>query len=176
MTILELIWAFFIANILGYGGGPPIIPLLQEQVVDTFGWMTLREFGDVLALGNALPSPIATKLGGYIGYRTAGIPGMLAALAATILPTGAAMIVLFKFTDKFKGSPHVAAMTQAVRPIVAVLMAILAYEFFAASHQSSGILQTALLSAASLVALEKFKIHPAVVIGAALVYGALALR
>jgi len=172
MTWIELFWAFFISNLLGYGGGPPIIPLLQAEVVDRYQWMTLEQFGDVLALGNALPSPIATKLGGYIGYQIAGVPGALIGLFATIVPTAAAMIVLFKFINVFKGSPQVAAMTLIVRPIVAVLMGMLAYQFLSSAYRSAGIWQTALLTAASLIALERFNVHPAVVIGAALAYGA----
>jgi chromate transporter len=175
MTLLEIFWAFFVPNILGYGGGPPIIPLLQGEVVDHFKWMSLEQFGNVLALGNALPSPIATKLAGYIGYQVAGIPGAAVALIATIAPSAIAMVILFKFLNFFKASPQVAAMTQIVRPIVAVLLGTLALQFFTSAYQSAGIWQTALLTAVSFVALEKWKIHPAVVVGLALVYGAVVL-
>ncbi|OXM82871.1 chromate transporter [Paenibacillus rigui] len=172
MTLLYLFWAFFVPNILGYGGGPPIIPLLQAEVVDHFGWMTLEQFGDVLALGNALPSPIATKLAGYIGYQVAGAPGAIVALLATIAPTAIAMVILYKFLHLFKASPQVMAMTQIVRPIVAVLLGTLAFQFFASAYASAGLWQTAALTALSLIALEKFKIHPGIVVASALVYGA----
>ncbi|WP_248926940.1 chromate transporter [Paenibacillus hamazuiensis] len=175
MTLLDIFWAFFVPNILGYGGGPPIIPLLQGEVVDHFGWQSLEQFGDVLALGNALPSPIATKLGGYIGYQVAGIPGAAVALIATIAPTAVAMVILFKFREAFKTSPQVAAMTEIVRPIVAVLLGTLAYQFLASAYQSVGLWQTALLTALSLVALEKLKLHPGLVVGGALLYGAFVL-
>ncbi|ERM17237.1 hypothetical protein P615_21915 [Brevibacillus laterosporus PE36] len=33
MIYLQIFWAFFITNILGYGGGPPSIPLIQNEVV-----------------------------------------------------------------------------------------------------------------------------------------------
>jgi len=171
MRLLELLWAFFVSNILGYGGGPPIIPLIQAEVVDHYQWMTLEQFADVLALSNALPSPIATKLGGYIGYQVGGILGAVVSLAATIVPTAIAMIILFKFLHLFKTSPQVMAMTQVVRPIVAVLMGILAYQFLGSAYQSSGVIQTGLIAIVSLIALEKFKIHPAFVIITALVYG-----
>jgi chromate transporter len=69
MIYLHIFWAFFIANLLGYGGGPATIPLIQNEVVNHYQWMSLSEFGDVLAIGNALPGPIATKMGGYIGYE-----------------------------------------------------------------------------------------------------------
>ncbi|MBA2940185.1 chromate transporter [Paenibacillus sp. CGMCC 1.16610] len=175
MKLLEIFWAFFVPNILGYGGGPPIIPLLQAEVVDHYGWMNVEEFGNVLALGNALPSPIATKLAGYIGYQVGGILGAVVALIATILPTALAMVLLFKFINFFKGAPQVMAMTLIVRPIVAVLLGTLALQFFNSAYQSAGIWQTAFLAAASFMALEKWKVHPAAVVGLGLVYGAFVL-
>ncbi len=175
MVWFEIFWAFFISNLLGYGGGPSVIPLLQEEVVNHFHWMGLAPFGEVLALANALPSPIATKMGGYIGYQLGGIAGALLALAATILPTAIAMIILYKFIHIFKSSPQVTAMTRMVRPIVAVLIGILAFQFLQGAYQSSGLLQTAVLSAGSMIALQKLKLHPALVISMALGYGALFL-
>jgi chromate transporter len=175
MLYLEIFWAFFIPNILGYGGGPPIIPLLQEEVVGHYGWLTLEEFGEILALGNALPSPIATKLAGYIGYQVGGVIGATIALLATIAPTAIAMVILFKFLHLFKTAPQVKAMTQIVRPIVAVLLGILAYEFFFSAFESAGLWQTAFLTAVSFVALERFKIHPGIVVGVSLLYGAVIL-
>ena len=75
MIYWQLFLAFFIPNIVGYGGGPAIIPLIENEVVGTYGWMTHQGFAETLALGNALPSPIATKMAGYIGYRVGGVLG-----------------------------------------------------------------------------------------------------
>ena len=55
MIYLEIFWSFLIANLLGYGGGPATIPLIQIEVVNEQDWMTLSEFGDLLAIANALP-------------------------------------------------------------------------------------------------------------------------
>ena len=34
MMYWDIFWSFFIANILGYGGGPATIPLIQNEVVN----------------------------------------------------------------------------------------------------------------------------------------------
>lgn len=73
--------------------------------------MTRQEFGEVLAMGNALPGPIATKMAGYIGFEVAGVLGSLVALAATVIPTLVAMILLLNLLNKFKDSPKVKRMT-----------------------------------------------------------------
>lgn len=67
MLILFLFWAFFLSNLLGYGGGPASIPLNYEEIVNHFHWMTNEGFSNMLALANALPGPIATKIAAYVG-------------------------------------------------------------------------------------------------------------
>jgi chromate transporter len=176
MIYLQLFWAFFISNILGYGGGPPSIPLIQNEVVNHYGWLTVNEFGEILAVANALPSPIATKLAGYIGYEVAGASGAAVALAATVAPTAIAMIVLMRFLELFQGAPQVKAMTQSVRPIVTVLLGVMAFQFFLGAVEGIGWGHTALLSAAAFLSLEKWKVHPALVIAVAMGYGAVFLR
>ena len=75
MMYWDIFRSFFIANILGYGGGPATIPLIQNEVVNRYDWMSLSEFGDLLAIANALPGPIATKMAGFIGYELGGAIG-----------------------------------------------------------------------------------------------------
>lgn len=87
MIYIDIFLAFFIPGIIGYGGGPASIPLIENQVVSTYGWMTTAQFSDTLALANALPGPIATKLAGYIGYEQGGVLGAVIALFATVGPS-----------------------------------------------------------------------------------------
>jgi len=43
MIYIQLFMAFFVSNILGYGGGPASIPLIQKEVVDRYHWLTVKE-------------------------------------------------------------------------------------------------------------------------------------
>lgn len=165
MKQLDIFMAFFRVGILGYGGGPSSIPLVHKEVVDKYKWMDTDEFGDVLALGNALPGPIATKMAGYIGYRVGGILGMITALAATMVPTIVLMIILLTALNTFKDQPWVAGMTKAVVPVVAVMLATLTWDFVKKSSKSSlGWGWTLLFVAVSLILLEFVNIHPAIII------------
>lgn len=168
----HLFLAFFIPGIVGYGGGPSSIPLVQYEVVDRYGWLSMEEFGEILALGNALPGPIATKMAGYIGFEVGGYFGAFIALFATVAPSLMAMIFLLSLLYKFKDSPKVKRMTNLIRPTIAVLLGVLAYEFFFTSWTSAGTVQTIALGSISFLLLEKWKVHPAYVIAGALVYGA----
>ncbi|MCD8508567.1 MAG: chromate transporter [Bacillus sp. (in: Bacteria)] len=175
MIYWEIFLAFFIPGIVGYGGGPATIPLIEYEVVIRYEWMTVEEFAEVLALGNALPGPIATKMAGFIGFEQAGILGAAVGLFATIAPSLILMIVLLRLLYRFKDSPKVKLLSNIVRPTIAVLLGVLAWRFVATSSVESGWIQTGILLVVSYLLLEKWKVHPAFVILGALIYGALFL-
>lgn len=173
MIYWQIFLAFFIPGILGYGGGPASIPLVEKEVVDRYGWMTTQEFGEVLALGNALPGPVATKMAGYIGYTEGGILGSAVALFASVAPSLILMIALMVTLLKYKDSPKVKNITKMIRPVLAVLLGAMALQFFMTSYDTSGSIQTIVLVIISYWLLEVRKMHPAYVILMALAYGAL---
>ncbi|WP_147804132.1 chromate transporter [Alkalicoccus halolimnae] len=175
MTYWEIFLAFFIPGIVGYGGGPATIPLIEHEVVHRYEWMNVEEFGEVLALGNALPGPIATKMAGYIGFVEGGIIGAFIALFATIAPSLILMVILLGILMKFKNSPKVKMLSAVVRPTIAVLLGVMTIRFIDTSYDDNGILQTIVLLGAGYYLLEVRKIHPAYVIIGALLYGALFL-
>lgn len=131
--MLAKLWHLFIAfgtaTLLGYGGGPAIIPIYEHQVVNKYGWMDTAEFGRSLAFGNALPGPIATKLAAYIGYKVAGWPGSMVALVAVVMPTALMMIALAGVMIKLEHNPYIKGMIRGIQPVIFVMMAMLAYDF-----------------------------------------------
>lgn len=173
MIYWHIFLAFFIPGILGYGGGPASIPLVENEVVDRYEWLTVSEFSEVLALGNALPGPIATKMAGYIGFQQGGVIGAAVGIFATVAPSLILMLALLALLYKYKDSPQVKRMSNYVRPAICVLLGIMTFNFFATSYVDSGIFQTLFLIVVSFLLLEKIKIHPAYVIIGALGYGAI---
>ncbi|WP_413303983.1 chromate transporter [Bacillus sp. 1P10SD] len=175
MLYWHIFLAFFIPGIVGYGGGPASIPLVENEVVDHYGWMTVPEFSEVLALGNSLPGPIATKMAGYIGYEQGGVLGSIVGIFATVAPSLLLMIVLLGILYKYKDSPKVKRMTNYIRPTIAVMLGVMAFSFFSTSYSDSGVLQTLILVGVSFFLLEKLKVHPAYVIMGSLIYGGIFL-
>ena len=135
---LNIFIAFFRSGMLGFGGGPSSIPLIHKEVVSTFKWMTDDEFSNVVALGNTLPGPINTKMAGYIGYRVGGMIGLLVALFAGVLPTVLLMLALLTSFNQFKDNPNVQGMTNAIVPIVGVMMGVLTWGFLKKAKNGLG--------------------------------------
>lgn len=175
MIYLHIFMAFFIPSILGYGGGPASIPLIEKEVVDRYEWLTVHQFSEMLAVGNTLPGPIATKMAGYIGYQQGGIFGSVVALFATIAPSLILMVVFLGLIYKYKDSPNVKKMTQLIRPAIAILLGVMTFDFFFSSYGNIGMYSTIFLVVISFLLLERWKVHPALVIVGALFYGALFL-
>jgi chromate transporter len=167
--------AFFIPGIVGYGGGPSSIPLVQHEVVNRYGWLSVEQFAEVLAIGNSLPGPIATKMAGYIGYYIAGTGGALVALFAIVVPSLLAMLLMLGLLHRFKDSPIVKRMTNSIRPTIAVLLFVLGWQFFASSLKGMGMVHTLVLTVISTLLLIKWRINPGYAILIALVYGAVVL-
>ncbi|WP_085505047.1 chromate transporter [Thalassobacillus devorans] len=164
MTQWHLFLAFFRIGMLGYGGGPASIPLVHKEVVEKYKWMNDDEFGDLLALANTLPGPIATKMAGYIGYRVSGWAGLVNAVLATIIPTIFLMIVLLSSLSSVKDADWVQGMTSAVMPVVAVMLAVLTWQFFHKAKQGMGWGMAVGMSAAIFVLLSYMNIHPGIII------------
>jgi chromate transporter len=167
---LAYFFSVFRVGILGYGGGPSSIPLVQKEVVEKYKWLDDEEFANILALGNSLPGPISTKMAGYIGYRVSGIIGMINAVLATIIPTIGIMIILLTFLSSMSEQPWVIGMTHAVVPVVGVMLAVLTYEFLKKAQGGIGWTKTILLAAASIVLIEWAGLHPGVFIAILLIY------
>ncbi|WP_083025116.1 chromate transporter [Vreelandella lionensis] len=173
MKQTALFWAFFRVGIFGFGGGPAMVPLVRAEVVTRHQWLTDEEFADVLAIGNTLPGPIATKMPGYIGYRVAGISGCAAAVIAVILPMIVAMIVMLGIFSRYRDVGWIRGMGQAVIPVVMVMMAQLTWDFFDKSKAALGWLISIAMAVIAGAGIYWLGVHPGWVIGAILLAGLL---
>ena len=137
-----LLWQIFVlftrVAMFSWGGGPASLALMQRETtaatwtppgqVERVPWITPDEFADAVAIGNAIPGPIAPQVSAYVGYKLAGVPGAISAAAGTVLPTTILMLILIVFFFGIKNSPTVKAMLQAVRPVVVGLLLWTAYD------------------------------------------------
>lgn len=171
MSYIQMFWGFFVSNVLGYGGGPASIPLMQQEVVHHYHWLTNQQFADMLSLANALPGPIATKIAAYVGFYVSGWVGLIIASVATIVPSAVALVFLLKLLSRFRDSVVVKGMTLLVQPVIAILMGVLTWEIGRESFHQIGALQFLIIGVIAFWLMRLRRIHPALVIAGAFVYG-----
>jgi chromate transporter len=126
MLFWQLFLVFTRVAFFSWGGGPASLGLMQREVIAA-GWMTADEFADVIALSNALPGPTAPQASAFVGYKLAGLPGAVAAVAGTVLPTTILLLIAVAYFYQVKQSNAIKAMLTAVRPVVVGLLAWTTY-------------------------------------------------
>src|SRR5512139_3460719 len=98
MTNMILLWQIFVlftrVAMFSWGGGPASLALMQRETTgatwtppgqtNPVPWVSSDEFADAVAIGNAIPGPIAPQVSAYIGYKLAGVPGAVVAAVGTV--------------------------------------------------------------------------------------------
>ncbi len=96
---LDLFWTCFKAGALVFGTGLAIVPMLQHDVVDKFGWLSQTEFLDALAFGQLTPGPVVITVT-YVGYKLSGIVGAVLATMGIFLASFTHMMTWFPIAFK----------------------------------------------------------------------------
>ena len=123
MAFLELFWSFFQVGLFSFGGGYAAMPLIQAQVVDKFGWLTMSEFTDVITISQMTPGPIAINSATFVGMRIAGVTGALVATIGCVLPSCCVAILLAKLYLKYRNLDLIHGALRGLRPAVVALIA-----------------------------------------------------
>ncbi|GHS98027.1 chromate transporter [Synergistales bacterium] len=166
-------WALFVSfakiGAVAYGGGPSMVPVLKAEVVERREWIDTDDFMDALAIGNALPGPIVTKISAAIGYRKAGWGGAMAALVGIILPSAVVLLILMGFVSLVKDNSMVASMLKGLRPVVVAMLAYAAWDMAPNALKGTG-RATIVIGVVALALMIFTSIHPAlIIVGGALV-------
>ena len=159
---------FFKVGFFGYGGGPALIPLIQNEVVKVNGWLTVEEFTDALGMASTLPGPIATKLAVTIGLRTGGAWGAATAIFALLLPSTVLVTLLAIVYYRYKDAPAVQGALKGIRPVVIALLLITVAHL---SPRSVVSWDTFLIAVATFAVVLYLRVHPIYMIVVAALVG-----
>ncbi len=126
MIYLQLFLRFLYIGILSFGGGYAVLPLIQQQCIETNGWLTMTDFSDLLTMSQITPGPIAINSATFVGLRVGGIPGAVVATLAFMIPPFLVVTVLFLLYRKFGELEVVQDILSALKPAVTGLIGLAA--------------------------------------------------
>jgi chromate transporter len=172
MDLLRMAMVLFAANALTIGGGYAMIPLLQQEFVNHYHWLTNKEFIDAIAIGQVTPGPL-TVMNAFIGFKISGLGGALVAMVASYLPCVIIVTNVTKYYLRYKELWVVKASFAGIKPaIVGLLAAVLLF----LSNGSIINPVTKGIAVASFALLTFTRLDPSLIIIGAGIVGALVFK
>jgi chromate transporter len=172
MIYLELFWSFLQIGMFSFGGGLAALPLIQNQVVDIHGWLTIAEFTDLITISEMTPGPIAINAATFVGTQIAGVGGALVSTIGCVLPSCFIVSVLAWLYGRYKKVVVIQGILAGLRPTVLALILSAGLTILMLSLWGGGIFDfdirlvdwvAVVLFAAGLFLLRRFKVNPILV-------------
>ncbi|MBR1758307.1 MAG: chromate transporter [Lachnospiraceae bacterium] len=118
MIYLQLFLAFLQIGAFSFGGGYAAMPLIREQVILHYGWLSEADFANLVTISEMTPGPIAINGATFVGNQVAGILGALAATAGCVLPSCVFVSLLALLYKKYHEMPLLKGVLGTLRPAV----------------------------------------------------------
>ena len=122
MVFLQLFFAFLQIGAFSFGGGYAAMPLIKAQVIDTYSWMTITDFTDLVTIAEMTPGPIAINAATFVGNQVAGIPGAAVATFGVILPSCILVTELAFLYSRYRSLSLMQGILRSLRPAVVALI------------------------------------------------------
>ncbi len=129
---IALFLSFFKIGLFGFGGGYAMLPLIQQEVVELHGWITVADFTDIVAISQTTPGPIAFNSATYIGYSAVtemgfatgyGVVGSAIATLAVSIPSLILMTLVCTFFFRLNNNVWMKASLSVLKPAIIGLIA-----------------------------------------------------
>ena len=122
MIYLELFWSFVQVGLFCVGGGYASMPLIQAQVIDVHGWLSMSEFIDIFTISQMTPGPIGINAATFVGMKVAGFLGAIVATLGFVTPSFILGIILAKLFFKYGNIGVMKGILNGLRPAVVALI------------------------------------------------------
>ncbi|MDK2866142.1 MAG: chromate transporter [Clostridiales bacterium] len=127
MNLVTFLFTFVKIGTITYGGGLAMIPLLQDFATSN-GWLSVRDFTDLIAISQSTPGPIAINLATFIGFKKFMFSGAILASVAVVLPGTILVILVSKFLQHFNEHPTVQLTLAGLKVSVIGLLGMAVYQ------------------------------------------------
>ena len=122
MVYLELFLVFLKMGFFAIGGGYAMLPLIRAEVLG-HGWMSNAELINFLAVSESTPGSMSVNMASYVGLKTAGFFGQLAAILGVMLPSFLIMLLIAIFYDRFIRNKTISYVLEGLKPVVVGMVA-----------------------------------------------------
>ena len=104
-----------------FGGGYVIVTLMKKKFVDEYHWIEENEMLDLVAIAQSSPGIV-------VGYKLAGMIGVLVSIIGTIIPPFLIISVISVCYQAFRDNFFVSQMLEGMQAGVGAVIASVTYE------------------------------------------------
>ena len=127
ISLVSLFISFFKINLITFGGGYAIVPIIKKTFVDEDKQLSEDKMYSLIALAQSTPGALAINTSMFVGYEIHGIIGTLVALVGAFLPPLLVISVISMFYQAFQTNPMIQAILIGMRGAVSAIMIVAAY-------------------------------------------------
>lgn len=149
-----------------YGSGYVLLAFLRADLVQRWGWLTVAQLSDAVAVGQVTPGPVFTTAT-FIGYVLRGVPGACLATIGIFLPAFVFVAISSSIVPRLRQSRVAGAFLDGVNVASLALMAAVTWYLFRSAFVDAATITLGLVSAALLLGTRLNPAYPIVVAGAA---------
>ena len=126
--LMTLFLATLYLSAFTFGGGYVIVSLLKNKFVDHYHWIDEEEMLDLVAIAQSSPGAIAVNGSIVVGYKIAGIPGVLVSVFGAIIPPMVIISIVSVFYNLFSTNKMIAALLSGMKAGVGAVIASVVYD------------------------------------------------
>lgn len=129
---LKLLWKLFLSTLylsaFTFGGGYVIVTLMKSKFVDEYKWITEKEMLNITAIAQSAPGAIAVNAAIVVGYRLAGLIGILVAVLGTVVPPFFIISLISVFYEVFRQNQIITLLLEGMEAGVAAVVVAVSLE------------------------------------------------
>ena len=111
-----------------FGGGYVIVTLMRKKFVSEYHWIDEDEMLDLIAIAQSAPGAIAVNGAIVVGYKLAGMLGVLVSVIATIIPPFVIISAISVCYNAFRTNLLVSLMLEGMQAGVGAVIASVVFE------------------------------------------------
>lgn len=162
--LFNLFFSFVKVGLVSFGGAYSLIPVIEAEVVKNNKWLSPEEFLRVLGMVEVIPGAISIKFATYTGYKTAGIPGALAANLGNIIMPFILILAAAFFYQKFEKNIYFNKAFNGIKFAVIGMIIAVMFQYLIKNYLDYRNIIFLLLG---MTLILLFKLHPVAVVAAA---------
>ena len=128
----KVLWKIFISTLylsaFTFGGGYVIVSLMKKKFVDELHWVEEKEMLDLVAIAQSSPGAIAINGAIVVGYKLAGIAGVLVSIIGTVIPPFVIIALLSVCYNTFRSNELVSQMLEGMQAGVGAVIASVVWD------------------------------------------------